>query len=123
MTQAEATMRPSRYAVTPLRPQEDDMPTIYRRKDSQTWWMTYTDCDGHRRRESTGTRDEKLAAMVLGRREHLHFMAREGFISREQLRAQDKGRTTLDELEPTGHVKTFIEHARLRTANDFSGDT
>lgn len=34
---------------------------LYRRKESRIWWMDYTDAEGNRKRESTGTDNKQLA--------------------------------------------------------------
>ena len=34
---------------------------LYRRKESRIWWMDYTDAEGIRKRESTGTENKQLA--------------------------------------------------------------
>lgn len=38
---------------------------LYRRKESAIWWMDYTDAEGNRRRESTGTDNKQRAQELL----------------------------------------------------------
>lgn len=122
--QQSSTVEMMRYSVPPILTEETEMPEIYRRKDSRKWWATYTDYRGHRRRESLGTEDKELARMALARRVHLHYMTREGFISPEQLRTHDRGRTLLECIDnQPPHVRTFIAFARFKIASDFATDT
>lgn len=98
------------------------MASIYLR--GRIWWCSYRDCDGHRRRESTGTRNRQWALQTVTRREQLHWMVAEGFLDREQLRIHGRGKTELTDKtikDRTGpFVQKFIDAAKLRTANDFS---
>ena len=71
---------------------------IYRRKDSNTWWMRYRDTTGRRRLESTHTKDWQEAQRYL----------------RERLQARDNN--MLDALRK-GEQLTFGEWADFFLAN------
>lgn len=98
-----------------------DMSSVYLR--GRVWWCKYRDYNGHQRQESTGTRDKKSALWTANRREHMHWLVREGFISEDQLRTRERGKTLLTDKAIKPRIVPFVQHfiddAKLRTANDF----
>lgn len=108
----------------PATTEDQTMSSVYLR--GRVFWCSYTGHDGKRRRETCGTRDRRAAQQTAARREHLHWLVREGLMPIEQLRARDRGREPLDSIKLTAgrdnNVAAFLAACSLSTASDFGSD-